>query len=132
VATIFSKIISGELPGRFVYTDAQVVAFLSIAPATDGHTLVVPRQEIDQWTDADPELLTHCVLVAQRIGQAQQRAWNAPRAGLAIAGFEVPHMHLHVYPVWNMADLDITNLPVEPDEAKLDAAAERLRAALGD
>jgi diadenosine tetraphosphate (Ap4A) HIT family hydrolase len=132
VATIFSKIISGELPGRFVYTDAQVVAFLSIAPATDGHTLVVPRQEVDQWTDADPELLTHCVLVAQRIGQAQQRAWNAPRAGLAIAGFEVPHMHLHVYPVWNMADLDITNLPVEPDEAKLDAAAERLRAALGD
>jgi diadenosine tetraphosphate (Ap4A) HIT family hydrolase len=132
VATIFSKIISGELPGRFVYTDAQVVAFLSIAPATDGHTLVVPRQEIDQWTDADPDLLTHCVLVAQRIGQAQQRAWNAPRVGLAIAGFEVPHMHLHVYPVWNMADLDITTLPVEPDEAKLDAAAERLRAALGD
>ena len=132
MTTIFTKIIEGELPGRFVYTDEQVVAFLSIAPATPGHTLVVPRRELDQWTDADADLLTHCTLVAQRIGQAQKRAWGAPRAGLAIAGFEVPHMHLHVFPVWKLADLDIANLPVETDEAALDAAAERLRAALAD
>jgi diadenosine tetraphosphate (Ap4A) HIT family hydrolase len=132
VASIFTKIIDGELPGRFVYTDDLVVAFLSIAPATTGHTLVVPRQEIDEWTDADAELLAHCMKVAQRIGQAAKRAFDAPRAALLIAGFEVPHMHVHVFPAWSMADFELTGLPVEPDQAKLDDAADRLRAALDD
>lgn len=131
MATIFSKIINGELPGRFVYADAEVVAFLSIAPVTPGHTLVVPRQEIDQWTDADPGLLGHCVDVAQRIGQAQKRAWTAPRAGLAIVGFEVAHLHLHVYPMWTMADVDFANARPATD-AELDVAAHTLRAALTD
>lgn len=132
MATIFTKIIDGELPGRFVYTDDLVVAFLSIAPATDGHTLVVPRREIDQWTDdeVDAALLGHCVAVAQRIGRLQKQLWDAPRAGLVIAGFEIPHLHFHVFPIWSLGDLDVGNLPVEKDEAKLDAVAERLRAAL--
>lgn len=134
MATIFTKIIDGELPGRFVYTDEQVVAFLSIAPATEGHTLVVPRREVDQWTDedADGELLAHCVKVGQRIGRVQKQIWDAPRAGLVIAGFEIPHLHFHVFPIWSLADLDVGNLPIENDGAKLDAAAQRLRAALAD
>lgn len=131
MATIFTKIIEGELPGRFVYTDEVVVAFLSIAPATEGHTLVVPRSEIDQWTDADPALIEHCMQVAQRIGQAVKDAFDAPRAALVIAGFEVPHLHVHVFPVWSLSDFDLAGLPVETDEAKLDAAADRIRAALG-
>jgi diadenosine tetraphosphate (Ap4A) HIT family hydrolase len=132
VATIFTRIIDGELPARFVYTDELVVAFLSIAPATTGHTLVVPRREIDQWTDADTELLAHCMRVAQRIGQAVKDAFDAPRAALMIAGFEVPHLHVHVFPVWSLADFDLTGLAVEKDEAKLDDAANRIRAALAD
>jgi|ERR1700691_3071650 histidine triad (HIT) family protein len=127
--TLFTRIINGELPGRFVYTDDRVVAFLSIAPLTAGHTLVVPRQEIDQWTDADESLLHHCMDVARRIGEAAKAEFGAPRAGLVIAGLEVPHMHVHVFPVWTMENFDFGQAKPAPEE-ELDAAAARLRAAL--
>jgi diadenosine tetraphosphate (Ap4A) HIT family hydrolase len=73
--TLFTRIIHGELPGRFVYTDDSVIALLTIAPLTPGHTLVVPREEIDQWTDAPQPLLHHCLDVARRIGEAAKQAW---------------------------------------------------------
>ncbi|MFG1605162.1 HIT family protein [Actinoplanes sp. NPDC049265] len=130
MTSIFSKIIAGELPGRFVWQDDQVVAFLTIAPLRAGHTLVVPRQEIDKWTDLPPELLTRVMTVAQTIGRAVERAFDAPRAGLAIAGLEVPHCHVHVSPMWEMADLDFAHMAPENDAAKLDDAARRLRSAL--
>src|SRR5580693_3617831 len=127
--TLFTRIINGELPGRFIYTDDRVVAFLSIAPLTAGHTLVVPRQELDQWTDADASLLAHCVDVARRIGEAAKEAFGAPRAGLVIAGFEVPHMHVHVFPAWTMEDFDFGQAKAASAE-ELDAAAAKLRGAL--
>jgi diadenosine tetraphosphate (Ap4A) HIT family hydrolase len=127
--TLFTRIINGEVPGRFIYTDDRVVAFLSIAPLTAGHTLVVPRQELDQWTDADASLLAHCVDVARRIGEAAKEAFGAPRAGLVIAGFEVPHMHVHVFPAWTMEDFDFGQAKAASAE-ELDAAAAKLRGAL--
>jgi diadenosine tetraphosphate (Ap4A) HIT family hydrolase len=127
--TLFTRIINGELPGRFIYTDDRVVAFLSIAPLTAGHTLVVPRQELDQWTDADASLLAHCVDLARRIGEAAKEAFGAPRAGLVIAGFEVPHMHVHVFPAWTMEDFDFGQAKAASAE-ELDAAAAKLRGAL--
>jgi diadenosine tetraphosphate (Ap4A) HIT family hydrolase len=130
MATIFSQILAGEMPARFVWQDSEVAAFLSIAPLTPGHTLVVPRREVDQWTDADGELLTRCVTVAQAIGRGVRRAWDAPRAGLVIAGFEVPHMHIHVAPAWGMSDFDFSKAKIEKDEAALDNASTRLRTAL--
>jgi diadenosine tetraphosphate (Ap4A) HIT family hydrolase len=129
MATLFSKIIAGELPGRFVHQDDDVVAFLSIAPLTTGHTLVVPRREVDQWTDADGTALASCIAVAQRIGIAVKEAFAAPRAGLVIAGFEVPHLHVHVFPAWQMSDFDFRGAR-SASEQDLDAAAARLRAAL--
>jgi diadenosine tetraphosphate (Ap4A) HIT family hydrolase len=128
--SVFSRIIAGELPGRFVWKDDDVVCFLSIAPLRPGHTLVVPRQEIDSWTDLPVDLLGKVMNVAQAIGRGVERAWNAPRSGLAIAGFEVPHCHVHVSPIWDMDDLDFTKIKPETDEAALEEAAERLRAAL--
>ncbi|MEU3981753.1 HIT family protein [Streptomyces sp. NPDC026672] len=130
MSTLFSRILDGELPARFVWQDPDVAAFLSIAPLTPGHTLVVPRQEVDQWTDADGAVLARCVTVAQAIGRGVRRAWDAPRAGLVIAGFEVPHLHVHVAPAWGMADFDFSRAQVEKDEAALDEAATRLRSAL--
>jgi diadenosine tetraphosphate (Ap4A) HIT family hydrolase len=130
MATVFTRIITGELPGRFVYTDDQVVAFLSIMPLNAGHTLVVPRQEVDQWTDADGTLLHHCMDVAQRIGNAVKEAFGAPRAGLVIAGLEVPHLHVHVFPAWSLEDFSFAQAKPASDE-ELDQAAARLRAALG-
>ncbi|WP_344652595.1 HIT family protein [Cryptosporangium japonicum] len=130
MASIFTRIIDGELPGRFVWKDEHAVAFLSIAPIRPGHALVVPRVEIDQWTDAPVELITHLTTVAQTIGQAQKDAWEAPRAALIIAGFEVPHLHLHTYPAWDLDDLDFGNADPRPDSQDMDDAAERLRNAL--
>ena len=126
----FSLIIAGELPARFVWQDDEVVAFLTIAPIRPGHTLVVPRAEVDHWQSIDPDLFARCTSVAQKIGQAQQRAFDAPRVGMIIAGLEVPHVHLHVIPLWQMADLDFARADHNPQPADLDDAAERLRAAL--
>lgn len=128
--TLFTRIINGELPARFVYTDDLVVAFLSIAPLTTGHTLVVPREEVDQWTDAGEPLLHHCLDVARRIGNAAKQAFGAPRAGLIIAGLEVPHLHVHVFPAWKLGDFSFAQAKQASDE-ELDQAAARLRATLG-
>lgn len=129
MATVFSRIIAGEIPGRFVWTDDTCVAFLTIAPLRPGHVLVVPRAEVDRWTDADDDLLAHLVRVGKRIGAAQQVAFGAARTGLVVAGFEVPHLHLHVFPAEEMGDFDFARAtPADP--ADLDAAAEALREAL--
>lgn len=130
MASVFSAIIAGDIPGRFVWEDENVVAFLTIGPMTTGHTLVVPRDEIDQWQDVDGEVFSRLTSVGQKIGQAVRKAFDAPRAGLFIAGLEVPHLHLHVFPAWQLSDFDINNTQTDPDPAGLDAAQEKIRAAL--
>ncbi|MGH3394489.1 MAG: HIT family protein [Streptosporangiaceae bacterium] len=129
MATLFTRIINGELPGRFVYADELVVAFLTISPLTPGHTLVVSREEVDQWTDAGQPLLHHCLDIAGRIGNAAKQAFDAPRAGLVIAGLEIPHLHVHVFPVWSLEDFDFSRARPASDE-ELDQAAARLQAAM--
>jgi histidine triad (HIT) family protein len=126
--SVFTRIIEGELPGRFVWRDERCVAFLSIAPTRPGHTLVVPIEEVDHWIDLDPDLAAHLVQVAQRVGRAQLQAFGASRVGLLIAGLEVPHTHLHVIPMDSEADLHLDRAGGATDDA-LDDAAERLRAA---
>jgi diadenosine tetraphosphate (Ap4A) HIT family hydrolase len=130
--TIFTRIIDGELPGEFVWRDPLAVAFLSINPITAGHALVVPIAEVDHWVDLEPDLAAHLMTVARDIGLAQQRAFAAPRVGLEIAGFEVPHCHLHVLPIWNESDLHLANSARSVDPAELAANAARLRDALND
>ncbi|MGC0270854.1 HIT family protein [Glutamicibacter soli] len=127
MSTLFTKIINGEIPGRFVWSDAQCVGFLSIGPLSDGHTLVVPRAEINEFTDAPDELVSHLTLVATKIGRTQKRVFNSARAGLMIAGFEVPHLHVHVWPTNSLADFDLANATVNPDPAQMDANAQTLR-----
>ncbi len=130
MTTLFTRIIAGEIPGRFVWADDRAVAFTTIAPITDGHALVVPRAEVDQLTDADDDLLAHLVVVAKAVGRAQQAAWGAPRAALLVAGFEVPHLHLHVLPAWDESSLTFANARQDVPGEQLDAAADRLRDAL--
>lgn len=130
MTTLFTRIIDGELPGRFVWADDRAVAFATIAPISDGHVLVVPREEVAQLTDADDDLLAHLVRVAKTVGRAQQTVWDAPRAALLVAGFEVPHLHLHVLPAWGEAELSFSAARHDVPAAELDAAAERLRDAL--
>lgn len=130
MSTLFTKIIEGEIPGCFIWKDEQCVAFLTIGPITDGHTLVVPREEIDEFTDASDELMAHLMKVAGNIGRAQKRVFNSARAGIMIAGFEVPHLHVHVWPTNSLADFDLGRVDENPDPAKMDANAQKLRAAL--
>ncbi|MCJ0902937.1 HIT family protein [Rhodococcus sp. ARC_M6] len=130
--SVFSAIINGDIPGRFVWEDDDVVAFLTIAPVTQGHVLVVPRAEVDQWQDVDPGLFAKVTSVARTMGQAVRKAFNAPRAGLLIAGLEVPHLHVHVFPAYDMGNFDISGADPSPSAESLEDAQSRLKAALGE
>lgn len=130
MASIFTKIINRELPGRFVYEDDDVVAFLTIEPMTQGHTLVVPREEIDQWQGIDSAAFGRVMSVSQLIGKAVTKAFSAERAGLIIAGLEVPHLHVHVFPARNLSDFGFANVDRNPSEQSLDDAQARIKAAL--
>ena len=121
---------SGELPGHFIWKDDICVAFLSINPIATGHTLVVPVLEVDHWLDLPPDTNSHLINVAQIIGQAQMTAYNPERVGIVIAGFEVPHTHLHVIPINGMQDLDFTRAATTVDQSLLSAAAADLTRAL--
>lgn len=132
MATVFTKIIDGELPGRFVWKDDRAVAFLSINPLREGHTLVVPRQEVDHWLDADEGLRDHLFTVSHAIGEALRRAYEPEKVGLMIAGLEVPHLHIHLVPIWGVNDLDFANAARDPDPEMFDRAAETIRAMLRD
>jgi len=127
MATLFTRIIEGELPGRFVWKDERCVAFLTIAPLRPGHTLVVPRKEVDHWLDLDDALAAHLTITAKSIGRALMRAFKPTRVGLIIAGLEVPHTHLHVVPIREIRDLDFANQDPNAAQVDLDAAADRIR-----
>lgn len=127
MTTIFSQIIDGKLPARFVWKDDECVVFLSNRPLRPGHTLVVPRQEIDHWIDLDPTLLAHLIETAQTIGRAQMAGFKPERIGVMLAGLEVPHCHFHVVPIRGLHDLDFGNQDPNPDQAMMDEAAETIR-----
>lgn len=130
MATLFTRIINGDLPGRFVWRDERSVAFLTINPLRPGHTLVVPRAEVDHWLDLEPELAQHLMTVSHAIGKALQMGFNPLKVGLIIAGLEVPHTHLHLIPIRSLADLNFANQDTNPKPADLDRAADTIRAAL--
>ena len=132
MATLFTRIINGELPGRFVWRDDRVVAFLTIAPLKPGHVLVVPIEEVDHWIDLEPNLLAHLMEVSQVIGRAVDRAFSPEKVGMMIAGLEVPHVHVHVVPMTSVRDLDFANADSNPSDESLEEAAERIRAALAE
>lgn len=129
--SVFTMIINRDLPGRFVYEDDDVVAFLTIEPMTQGHTLVVPRAEVDNWQDLDPELFNKVMAVSQKIGRAVCKAFDTERAGVIIAGLEVPHLHVHVFPARNLSDFGFANVDRNPSPESLDEAQAKIIAALG-
>jgi histidine triad (HIT) family protein len=130
VPSIYTRIIDGDIPGRFVWQDDLCVAFLDIRPLARGHVLVVPRLEIDQWTDLPVDTATHLMSIAHQIGNVQKQLLNPARVGLMIAGFEVPHVHVHVVPMNSMAALDFSQADSSPDQADLDQLRDDLSAAL--
>jgi len=128
--TIFTRIINGEIPGTFVHRDEHCVAFLSINPLAHGHTLVVPIAEVDHWVDLEPALAAHLFDVAHRIGRAQNSAFRCDRVGIIVAGYEVPHTHIHLVPTEHMGQLNFANAAASADRDQLESAAAAIRAAL--
>ncbi len=123
-------IMNGDIPGRLIWADEVCIALVDIRPLHPGHCLVIPRVELDQWTDLEPEVVQHVTAVAHAVGRAQKSVVGCKRIGLMIAGFEVPHAHVHVVPISSMAHLDFANADTNADGAELDAMADRLREAL--
>ena len=130
MTTIFSRIIAGEIPGTFVYRDDRCVAFMSINPLARGHVLVVPIEEVNHWIDAPSDLVAHLFSVSHRIGRAQRKAFDCERVGLIIAGYEVPHAHIHVIPTDHMGQLSFSNAATSVDPGELEAAAAAIIAEL--
>ncbi|MFH0411627.1 HIT family protein [Corynebacterium sp. L4756] len=127
--SVFTKILNGELPGRFVYRDDKCAAFLSIEPLRYGHTLLIPNEQVDKWTDLDSEAWLHLSTKAQEIGEAIKTAYGTPRAGFIIAGFDVPHAHIHLFPTEKMAEYDFSKAMAADatDPKAMDEAAVRIR-----
>lgn len=130
MATIFTKIIDGEIPGTFVWRDDHCVAFMSINSLRAGHVLVVPRLEVDHWLDCPADLRDHLFAVAQTIGKALEEVYAPEKVGLMIAGLEVPHLHIHVVPIDGVHDLDFANAAASVERDELDGAANSIREAL--
>lgn len=122
-------IIAGEILGRFVWEEPDCVAFATIEPVEPGHVLIVPRTEVDKYSDLDPQIFARMANVAQIIGRAQEKAFAVPRAIISILGFDVPHTHIHVIPAQPETVAKIGHEQPATD-AELDAAMEKLRAAL--
>lgn len=108
MASIFSKIIQNELPSYRIFEDELTIAILTIEPIHLGHTLVIPKQEVDHWMDVPENAYLQVARNAQRIARALQKATGCPRVMTATVGFEVPHYHLHLIPAWSPSDLSFS------------------------
>src|SRR5690554_2548907 len=109
MATIFSKIISGDIPSYKIAEDDKFYAFLDISPMAKGHTLVVPKQETDYIFDLDDDMLGEMVIFSKRVAKAIEKAISCKRVGVMVIGLEVPHAHIHLVPIQREGDLNLTN-----------------------
>jgi len=128
MASIFTKIISGELPCYKIYEDETVFSFLALDQVNLGHTLVVCKQEVNHWTEVPPDIYAHLHQVSQKIGKAILKSTGSPRVGQMVAGFEVPHYHLHLIPAWSIPDLDFKRATRRSDEEMKQIQAKILSA----
>ena len=127
MSSIFSKIIQGEIPCHKIAEDDQFLAFLDVMPLVEGHTLVIPKQEIDYIFDLDPEVLSDLMKFAQRIAPAIKRAIPCKRIGVAVIGLEVPHAHVHLVPLNRMLDINFSQEKLKLSQESLAKTAELIR-----
>jgi histidine triad (HIT) family protein len=124
MSTIFSKIIRGEAPCYLIFEDELVFAFLNIRPIQSGHTLVVPKREVDHVLDVAEQDYRAVFAAGQRLGRAIQKATSCRRVAYAVAGFEVPHFHLHLIPAWDISD---TSFAKQREASPADLASMQAR-----
>ncbi len=127
--TIFTKIIAGEIPAHKILEDERYLAFLDLRPVNPGHTLVIPKQEIDYIFDIDDELLRGLMTFSKKVARAIGKAFPCKKVGIMVAGIEVPHAHVHLIPINSVGDLNFARAKASTPE-ELAAAAQRIRANL--
>jgi histidine triad (HIT) family protein len=128
--TIFTKIINGEIPSQKIAEDDRFLAFLDVSPVAEGHTLVIPKVEVDYLFNLDDETYTGLMLFAKRIALALAKAVPCLRIGVTVIGLEVPHTHVHLVPLNTMNDINFSKPKLKPSPEELAATAERIRQAL--
>jgi histidine triad (HIT) family protein len=126
MATIFTKIINGEIPCYKIAEDDNYLAFLDIMPLAEGHVLVIPKKEIDYIFDLSDEQLSGLMLFAKKIAPAIAQACPCRRVGVSVIGLEVPHAHVHLIPLNSMNDINFTREKLKPSAEELKATAERI------
>jgi len=127
--SIFTRIINGEIPCHKVGEDERFIAFLDISPLREGHSLVVPKLEVDRFFDLPSEVLTAAMPFAQEVAARIQRVVPCDRIGMSVIGLEVPHAHIHLIPLDRMSDMDFTKPKLKLSQEELAALAERIRKA---
>ena len=128
--SIFSRIISGELPAYKVAEDADHLAFLDITPLVEGHTLVIPKKEIDYIFDMDEESYFGLTLFAKIVAKGLKDSFPCKKVGIAVIGLEVPHVHIHLIPMNEVNDMNFSRPKLSPTSEELEEAALRIKAAL--
>ena len=129
MASIFSKIVAGDIPCHRIAENDEFLAFLDINPLAEGHTLVIPKTEVDYFFDLDAGLLSRINLFAQDVAQKIEAAIPCKRVGVAVIGLEVPHAHMHLIPLQNVADINFERPKLTFTANELAATAERIRMA---
>jgi histidine triad (HIT) family protein len=130
MASIFTRIINREIPAHVVAEDDRFIAFLDINPLVVGHTLVVPKKEVDFIFDLDDDTLAGLNLFAKKVAQAIRKSIPCKRVGVAVIGLEVPHTHIHLVPMSSMGDLNFTRTKLNPSKEELVEAADKIKKAL--
>ncbi len=130
MASLFTKIINREIPGHIVAEDERYIAFLDINPLVMGHTLAVPKKEVDYIFDLDDDTLTGLQLFCKKVAGGIRAAFPCNRVGIAVIGLEVPHTHVHLVPLNSMDDINFSRRKLNPSKEELAAAAEKIRKAL--
>ena len=129
MASIFTRIINREIPGHIVAEDDRFIAFLDIMPLVVGHTLVVPKKEVDYIFDLDDDMLAGLHLFAKRVAAAVKKSVPCQRIGVAVIGLEVPHVHVHLVPMNSMSDINFSKPKLQPTKEELTQVAEKIKKA---
>lgn len=124
MASIFAKIINGEIPSHKVYEDENFLAFLDIRPMVKGHTLVIPKKEVDYLFDMNPEEYTSLLLAAQKVAKGIKKSVPCTKVGMTVIGLEVPHAHVHLMPINNVGDMSFKNPVIEMTQSEMNQLAQ--------
>ena len=127
MSTIFTKIINREIPAYIISENSKFIAFLDINPLSIGHTLVVPKKEIDYFFDLDDDFLTEILLFSKKISKAIKKVTRCNRVGLSVIGLEIPHAHLHLVPLNEMNDIDFSKKKISLKDSELNDICKKIQ-----